>query len=305
METGLYYFKIVAEKCSISKAAEQLYVTQQAVSDQLRRLEKKYATKLYLTRPQFTLTLSGKELLETINRISMLEEDLYKRLEEIKESGIGNIRFGIHASRVRLAFASVMHKFHLEYPRVSIELFHDDTVNLERMLLDGKLDIVFGLNPENHPQLQKIALGDERIYVAANKKWLKERLGYLPEQLITVNDLIQLPLIINPYPSNLKVCVDAYFERKQKKPNYLVSLMSFEIQLQMAELGIGVTFCPEQVSLEYLLSEHGNKNTQLIFLLVEDLVEKNHLALLTYKNTYQPTYVKRFLELFADAYRIS
>ena len=305
METGLYYFKTVVDERSIRKAADQLCVTQQAVSDQLRRLEKRYAAKLYVTRPQFALTLSGEALFETINRISMLEDDLDKRLEEIRDSGIGRIRFGIHASRVRLAFASVMQQFHQEYPRVSVEVIHNDTVNLERMLLDGQLDVAFSLNPENHLLLREIPLGNEGIYVAANAEWLKERLGYLPEQSISAEDLVRLPLIINPQPSNLKACVDAYFEREHKKPEYIVSLMSFEIQLQMAELGIGAAFCPQQVGLQYLRPDQGHGNTRLVFLPAEGLVEKNRLALLTYKNAYLPAYAKRFLALLADAYRIS
>lgn len=320
METGLYYFMVVAEERSVSKAAAKLYVTQQAVSDQMKRLEIKYNTTLFHRKPQFVLTSSGEALLAMARKISILEEGLDAQLDEIKETGMGTIRFGIHSSRARWALAEVLQKFRESYPKVQVETIHSDTQTFEQMLLEGRLDLALAVEPREHKELCCHTLGQEAVYMAAEKGFLKERLGHVPREKITKADLEKLPLIVNPSTSNLRLRLDAFFERERMHPEYVVSILDFDVQMRMAELGIGACFCPAQIGDQYRRSwgrgsrteeEGGEMNSPafresegLSFLRIEGLEEQSQLALLTYKNAYQPLYLQYFLKLMEDAYRV-
>ena len=55
MTTGLEYFLVLAQEGSISRAAQRLFVTQQSMSEQMKRLEEHYGTPLFVRRPRFLL----------------------------------------------------------------------------------------------------------------------------------------------------------------------------------------------------------------------------------------------------------
>ena len=65
MTTGMEYFLVLAEEQSISRVAQHLFVTQQSMSEQMKRLEQLYCAKLFTRRPRFQLTAAGEALLYT------------------------------------------------------------------------------------------------------------------------------------------------------------------------------------------------------------------------------------------------
>lgn len=76
MTTGMEYFLVLAEEQSISRAAQHLFVTQQSMSQQVKRLEQLYCAKLFTRRPRFQLTAAGEALLSTARQIRILEQGL-------------------------------------------------------------------------------------------------------------------------------------------------------------------------------------------------------------------------------------
>ena len=76
MTTGMEYFLVLAEEQSISRVAQHLFVTQQSMSEQMKRLEQLYCAKLFTRRPRFQLTAAGEALLSTARQIRILEQGL-------------------------------------------------------------------------------------------------------------------------------------------------------------------------------------------------------------------------------------
>lgn len=75
MNISMQYFMLVVEMQSISKAAERLFVTQQNLSNHIKRLEQQYGV-LFTRKPKFMLTPSGEALYETLKQIRVLESNL-------------------------------------------------------------------------------------------------------------------------------------------------------------------------------------------------------------------------------------
>lgn len=71
-------FMAVVEEMSISRAAARSFVTQQCVSDHVKRIEEEYGVTLFNRRPRLSLTPAGEEMYKTLCRISELESNLEK-----------------------------------------------------------------------------------------------------------------------------------------------------------------------------------------------------------------------------------
>ena len=101
MNISLEYFLAVAEEESISRAAERVMVSQQDMSNHIRRLEKQYGL-LFERRPRFALTPAGEAVLATYRQVRLLEESLEDRLRDLREDTEGTIRLGMHIARARI-----------------------------------------------------------------------------------------------------------------------------------------------------------------------------------------------------------
>lgn len=101
MNISLEYFLAAAEEESISRAAERVMVSQQDMSNHIRRLEKQYGL-LFERRPRFALTPAGEAVLATYRQVRLLEESLEDRLRDLREDTEGTIRLGMHIARARI-----------------------------------------------------------------------------------------------------------------------------------------------------------------------------------------------------------
>ena len=86
MNIGMEYFLLVAQEQSISRAAERAMVSQQDMSNHIRRLEKQYG-RLFDRRPKFALTPAGKAVLDTYLQVRLLEQSLEERRDSRGDEG--------------------------------------------------------------------------------------------------------------------------------------------------------------------------------------------------------------------------
>ena len=78
MKTGFEIFLLTAEELSISRAAQRAFVTQQCVSDHIKRLESEYGVTLFERKPRMKLTPAGESMLESLRNIRILEKSMRK-----------------------------------------------------------------------------------------------------------------------------------------------------------------------------------------------------------------------------------
>ena len=101
---SLAYFVEVAKDLSITGAAQRLYLSQQALSLQIQKLERYYGVTLFERQPRFRLTSAGELLLEGAQKILRENDAIVNSLAEISESHAGTLRIGIPAYRAAECF---------------------------------------------------------------------------------------------------------------------------------------------------------------------------------------------------------
>ena len=85
MKQSFQIFLLVAEELSISRAARKAFVTQQCVSDHIRKLEKEYNVLLFERKPNMRLTEAGETMQQALQSIQILENNMEKNLHEISD----------------------------------------------------------------------------------------------------------------------------------------------------------------------------------------------------------------------------
>lgn len=205
-----YYFILIAEESSLSKAAEKAFVSQQALSKYLAKLEQKCETKLFYRKPVFSLTPAGRVLLERAKQIQYLTDAATDEIKAVKSGKIGQIRLGMGKERLYNVIPPIIETFLKKYPNVDIQICTGSTSELREKVLNGKLDFAFGVSPEEHDDLSIIPLAKESLYLAITDNMLRR---YFPEEYpacktrfhnnIDLHEFSHIPFAINRKTNNI------------------------------------------------------------------------------------------------------
>lgn len=142
-------FHTVAKAGNISKAANQLYISQPAISKAISKLEEELVTALFNRSSRgVTLTEEGQVLYEYVERafdsLNMGEENL----KNYKELGIGHIRIGVSTSLCKHILLDYLKDFIKENPNIKFSIDCHSTLNTIKLLKNDDIDIGLICNTE-------------------------------------------------------------------------------------------------------------------------------------------------------------
>ena len=304
MNISLEYFLIVAQEQSISRAAERAMVSQQDMSNHIRRLEKQYG-RLFDRRPKFALTPAGQAVLDTYLQVRMLEGSLAERLQNLKESTVGTIRLGLHIARARILLPRVLERFSAQYPGVNLEVIHGDTAVFEQLLEQGDLHLFLGINPTIHASFLDSSVGREPVYLIAAEKLLNQCFpSSSVSDTLSPDQLQKLPLIFSPTVSTTQLQISDFFQRQQLNLHPKITVGDFDLQLRLAIQGIGCCFCPNMhlSEVQQFLSPTAPVLRRLS---VTGLELWNDVKIVRNKRMYHPHYLDVFESILEQEARIA
>ena len=145
--TALRSFVTVLETGGVTRAAQQLHLTQSAVSMQLKRLEEALGQPLLDRAGRGVApTAQGEQLLAYGRRILALNDEVWDRMNH--KAFEGEIRFGVPHDIVYPVIPRVLQRFNAEYPRVKVKLTSLYTSGLKRMYDRGECDLILTTEAE-------------------------------------------------------------------------------------------------------------------------------------------------------------
>lgn len=208
--TDAAYFLKVVECGSFSKAAEELYVSPQAVSLHIKNLEDTYKTTLFERKPALKLTPAGEIMLQAVNDIMRCESLLMDRLNVTSSDFTGEITIGLPANR-SIAFADefVPH-FSTLYPNVVVNLVEQFSEGLFADLSNNKIDLALPLISDTTVRpdpsyLEIFQLEAETLYLIISDELLQkkypDRFPACKEEFrsgVSLYQFADLPLFLHP-----------------------------------------------------------------------------------------------------------
>lgn len=311
MEKKLRYFLEVAEKLNISQTAKELYISQQGLSVQMRRLEKEYQARLFSrTHNRLALTPAGEALRKTLQHIKLLEGTLKTELQEIAQDNRGIINIGITSSRSNVILPDVIAKYGKEFPDISIHIMDGVTSLFEEKLLDEKLDCFIGVAPDNRPEFHIVPLFTERFYLTISAKMLRHYFGSEYLECIAVFkrgvDLARfhnIPIITPARNSRLYAPLQLYLNRNNYILNSYLTSNNDLLRYQMALANRAACISTRNtIALIRLLTPPSDPESKLYTFPINTTGIKDPVCLVSNRLVVHSSYVSSFFKALISGY---
>ena len=230
-------FYAVAKHKHMTKASEELHISQPAISQSIKKLEDQLGGTLFLrSNKGIELTEEGKMFYEYVKGALELINNAENEFTSFKDLSKGEIKIGCSTTLTKLVLMNALKEFHLDYPNININITNDLTSNLINDLKLGKLDFVIF----NESNIKETNLNLEKI------KELKQGFIYNPEFYDdTVNnfeDLNNVPLILQKEESNSRKLLDYIALQNNVKLIPKMEVVSQELITEFTNIGLGIGF---------------------------------------------------------------
>lgn len=253
---ALRYVIMIAEERNITKAAEKLYVTQSALSQNLRSLENELDFQIF-DRESSPLvpTEAGKLFVEWAKRVICSENEMLHKLQDLSRSKSRVLRIGLSPQKSIHIFPKVLKQFYQEQPGCKIILEEHPSDVLLDMLEQNEIDILFDINHSEYIEYDFVPVAEEQIRIAAPTDvvmQVEEKKGDYP--IVRLSEVMKYPFISLSEKQYLGKVVKQLYDISECISNIVLECRSADMALQMVEAGLGVTVIPE-----FAIREDGNK----------------------------------------------
>ena len=230
-------FYVVAKNKHMTKASEELHISQPAIPQSIKKLEDGLGGILFLrSNKGMELTEEGKMFYEYVKGALELINNAENEFTSFKDLSKGEIKIGCSTTLTKLILIDVIKLFHNDYPNINIKITNDLTSNLINDLKLGKLDFVIF----NESNIKETNLYLEKI------KELKQGFVYNPEfykdEITNFDDLNKFPLILQKEESNSRKLLDYIALQNSVKLVPKMEVVSQELVTEFVNIGLGMGF---------------------------------------------------------------
>ena len=262
-------FYIVAKRGSITLAANELNISQPAISKSIKNLEHQLNGELFKrTRKGVTLTEEGKEFYKYISKAMEYINNAEAKFTELINLETGTIRIGVNATLTKMFLLPYLKEFHKKYPKIKIETTPGLSSDILSKLRIGLLDIVIlNLSEDNYGNdLNIIKCKKIHDCFAVNNSYKK-----LIDKNLSIKDLKNYPLILPSKNSNARTFLDELTKKEGFTLNPDIELASYSLISEFTNIGLGIGY----VTKEF----------------IKDYINKKELHILNIKETIPPRYI--------------
>lgn len=192
LDFRLRVFQTVARKLSFTKAANELYISQPAVTRHVRELEQELGLRLFERRGNsIVLTPAGTLLLAHADAVEGLWRDTAFKLSTLKNQLAGTLRLGASTTNAQYVLPPVLARYHRQFPDVTVSMINGNTEQIEQSLLHKQIDLGLIEGAGRNPELTYTEfLADEIVAVVNTKSTLAKH------DELTLDQLKTIPLLL-------------------------------------------------------------------------------------------------------------
>jgi DNA-binding transcriptional LysR family regulator len=234
-------FRAVAEQLSFRKAAEELYLSQPAVSLQIKALEEELGVQLFdRAGAQIALTSIGMILLQYAKQVSSLSLQVERDIVSLTGDNAGQLALGASTTIAQYVLPRLLGEFCKENPRVHPTLISGNTEHVVEAVEKQKIDLGFIEGPARSREVKSEPfLEDELVLIASTAhEWVEST-------SVSVSDLCSAPLLMRERGSGTRRVIEIALERqgiKRDAIHIVMELDSTEAIKSAVEAGLGVGF---------------------------------------------------------------
>lgn len=217
----LKVFYTVAQTLNFNKAAEVLNITQPAVTKHIKELEKTYNLTLFdRTYKRISLTKAGEILLQHAHLIFEQYQKLDFDLNLLQNKTQGLLHIGASTTIAQYIIPAYLAKFHKRFPDITVELTNANSLEIEQLLTDKKIELGLVEGNTSNSDLKYIPFLKDEIVLVGNVKNKNSR-----KETISLKELTKIPLLIREEGSGTTEMIESNLAKKGIKMSDLVIQM--------------------------------------------------------------------------------
>ncbi len=284
-------FYVVANHCNITKASEELSISQPAISKSIKNLEEQLGGQLFVrTKRGVVLTEEGKEFYNYIKQAIEYINNAENKFTDLINLETGCIKIGISTTLTKEFLLPYLERFHSLYPKIDIQIITYLTSDLMPKLRNGLIDIVIlNLNKKNYGNdIDIIKCKKINDCFVVNNKYKD-----LINKEMSLNDLNNYPLILQARGSNTREFLDNIASENGVvlKPN--IELASYSLVIEFSKIGFGIGYATK----EYIKKEL--KNKELFELKIKEKIPSRYIGIALSKNHVPNFSTKKLIEIIS------
>ncbi len=280
----LHVFRLVADTLNFSKAAEELHLSQPAVTSQIRSLEESLGIALFdRVGRNATLTPAGETLLPYVRQIETLTSDALAALAAFGVQEGVELNIGASHTLGVYLLPKLLPMLVRNWPRLRIHVMSGSTTEILNALATHQVSIGLIEAPARRPDLRIEAFSEDELslILPPSHRWAKKT-------ILRAAEIVQEPILLRESGSGMRRFVEAYLEKngvlsQQLRTN--VDMNSTEAIISAVEAGLGIGFVPVMALEKAKLSdtvmivplENGPITRQLSFALLSGPVREGPL----------------------------
>ena len=235
-------FYYVASSLSFSEASKKLFISQSAVSQSIKTLEKKLGQSLFIrSTKKVQLTPAGSLLLKHIEPAMNLISRGESQLLDSGTLGLGQLHIGANDTICRYFLMPYLKEFHQKFPNVPIKITNATSIQCVELLDQRKVDLIITNFPNAYlnPDYRKKTLTCFHDVFVANPIYFP-----IAEQEISFAELKQQPIMMLNRQSTTSEFLHNLFIQHQLELVPEIELNSNDLLIDMARIGLGIAFVP-------------------------------------------------------------
>ena len=289
----LKYFRLIktiVEEGSMANATQRLFLTQSALSHQLRDLEERLGFKVFhRTRNQWELTQEGNELYKLANTLFSSIDDGFAAIKHIKEGSKGTIKLSAECQSFFHSIPSFIQKMGLLYPEIDIDVTLGATHQTISQVASNEIDIAIVTSKPASEALESIKVFEDEIFAVMHKEHQLHSLEYLE-----ASHFSEIHLLINSFPIEGVAVYDQFLKPHNIHPKKITAIPFTEITLSMITANMGIMCAPKWQLRSFKLSK------ELLFKRIgKNGLKRNHY-LVVKKEQRHKKYIHDFIANFEE-----
>jgi DNA-binding transcriptional LysR family regulator len=231
-------FYHAAKNLNFTRAASELFITQPAVTAQVKLFEEYCNLKLFKKQGRrIYLTDEGRSLFEFAETIFKYEKEIENAIDDMRDLKRGVLSLGTTKAYARYFMPTMITTFHQNYPRIKIELNEGSSLDMIHSLLDFKIEVAVIAKTEDNPRVTLLPFSrEEMALIVAPDHHLAGK------KAVTFARLAPEPFIMKEKGSGTRKLVEQLFRKNACTPNILMETSNTEFIKQLVQRGEGVSF---------------------------------------------------------------
>ena len=291
IDLNLYrIFYEVAKKGNITKAAEELYISQPAVTQAIHSLENQIGATLFIrAKKGVTLTEEAKVLFQFVESGLNYIKNGENKFRELMNVETGTLKIGASTTVTQHVLLKYLDLFREKYPNVNISITNDLTLDLIKLLREGSVDLlILNLPTKEFKDIDVVPFLEVHDTFMVGKK--KKSLAL---DKINLNN-IKEDFIFQKSPSNTRKYLDNWLNNNNIEITPKYDVVSFNLVKDMTKMGLGIGYITREFAEDELNSgELFELNTNL-------KVPARHIGIATLSNTIPSFAARSFIDIILN-----